>query len=157
MSLFDRWRARSDDARRTKGDPPPTVDQLLILTRQQGEINRNLRSQVDGLNAVNKELRTALAEKSEYIGQLALELAQVKADGICGDEAPTMIGCTSMHSVCVLRHGHASEWHEAEYGQPRWRKAKARVTAMPQLALDPTVDGDPGRPYTRDYDPEATP
>ena len=76
MSLRDRWRARTDDARRTKGDPPPTVDQLLALVKQQGEINRNLRSQVDGLNAVNKELRTALADKSDYIGQLALEIAE---------------------------------------------------------------------------------
>ena len=76
MRLFDRWRARTDDARRIKGDPPPTVGQLLILVKQQGEINRNLRSQVDGLTRVNKELRTALAEKTDYIGQLALEIAE---------------------------------------------------------------------------------
>lgn len=41
-------------------------------------------------------------------------------EGICGAEAATLVGCTSMHEVCTLRHGHASEWHETDGGM-RWK------------------------------------
>lgn len=115
MSIRDRWRARTDDARRIKGDPPPTYTQLLAEIRQTQaalalaeQLATNLRHQVDGLIAENARLRTALAEKSDYIGQLALELAEVTT---------------------------------------------AKTGLMPLLSLDP----DPGRPYTRDYDPEEKP
>lgn len=110
MSLRDRWRARTDDARRTKGDPPPTVGQLLILVKQQGEINRNLRSQVDALTDENKRLRAQVAEVAE------------DRDVV---------------------------WTLAD------RRGEQLQRRMPQL-LAPEEAGDPGRPYTRDYDPEAT-
>lgn len=79
------WASRTDAARRTKGDPPPTYAQLettvaaLTATlKTQGEIIRNLRSQVDGLIAENRELRTALAERTDDVGTLAAELAEAK-------------------------------------------------------------------------------
>lgn len=126
------WASRTDAARRTKGDPPPTYAQLettvaaLTATlKTQGEIIRSLRSQADGLIAENTKLRTVDAEKTEYVETLALELAQVKADGICGDAAPSWRGIGGDCSTpveCELRHGHASEWHQGYDGR-RWRKA----------------------------------
>lgn len=81
-----RWARRTDDARRTKGDPPPTyaqlqatVDTLTGLVRQQGEIVRNLRSQVDGLTRENVRLR------------LGVEAAESKPDGRELDPDPTRL------------------------------------------------------------------
>lgn len=34
MTFRDRWLRRTDDARRTKGDPPPTYAQLMADIRQ---------------------------------------------------------------------------------------------------------------------------
>lgn len=62
-----RWRRRTDDARRTKGDPPPTVDQLLVTVRQQGELVRYLGQQRAELLVENARLRD---ERAEYVGQL---------------------------------------------------------------------------------------
>jgi hypothetical protein len=40
-------------------------------------------------------------------------------EGICGDVSPT--NCDGMPmTVCVLRFGHGSEWHEGESGM-RWK------------------------------------
>lgn len=54
-----RWHRREDDARRMKGDPPPTYAQLLALAKQQGEIIRNLCHQRDELKAEVRALRAA--------------------------------------------------------------------------------------------------
>ena len=79
------WGPRTDDARRTKGDPPPTYAQLettvatlTVTLKTQGDIIRSLRSQVDGLIVENTKLRTVVAEKTEYVETLALELAQAR-------------------------------------------------------------------------------
>lgn len=99
-----RWARRTDDARRTKGDPPPTyaqlqatVDTLTGLVRQQGEIIRNLRSQVDGLTAENARLRawlpnaTVVATKPEQAAGLGVEAAESKPDGRELDPDPTRL------------------------------------------------------------------
>lgn len=40
-------------------------------------------------------------------------------EGICGDESPT--NCEGMpRTICHLRFGHASKWHEGESGM-RWK------------------------------------
>lgn len=92
MSLFDRWRTRTDDARRTKGDPPPTYDQLLAQVRETEAKARallepalKLRNERDQLaqenvwlRIENDRLRTLVAEKTEYVETLALELADAK-------------------------------------------------------------------------------
>ena len=87
MSLRDRWLRRADDARRTKGDPPPTYAQLMADIREikaalalAEQIAGNLRHQCDGLERENARLRLAGAEKTEYAEELALELA--KATGL---------------------------------------------------------------------------
>lgn len=58
-------------------------------------------------------------------------------EGICGAEAPTLVGCTSMHEVCSLRHGHASEWHEAD-GGVRWKPGRPRSWSLPVIPDDVT-------------------
>lgn len=85
MTFRDRWLRRSDDARRIKGDPPPTYAQLWADIREiraalalAEQIAGNLRHQCDGLERENARLRLAGAEKSEYAEELALELAQAK-------------------------------------------------------------------------------
>ena len=87
MTFRDRWLRRADDARRTKGDPPPTYAQLWAEIREikaalalAEQIAGNLRHQCDGLERENARLRLAGAEKSEYAEELALELA--KATGL---------------------------------------------------------------------------
>lgn len=86
------WRRRTDDARRIKGDPPPTyaqleatVDTLTVLTRQQGGIIRNLRSQVDSLMVENAQLRAAelgvvAAESKPGGGKLDREMPRLELD-----------------------------------------------------------------------------
>lgn len=142
-----RWRRRTDDARRFKGDPPPTVDSLIVTVRRQGELIRELRAEVD-------RLRIVVAEKTEYVEQLALELAEVRAGGICGDEAPTRIGCTTMRPTCKLLHGHASEWHQADTGE-RWRP-RVVVDTFTFEAEATALDPDPTRPYIPSYDEEKS-
>lgn len=62
-----KWLRRTDDARRMKGDPPPTVEQLLVQTKQQGDIIRSLRHQCDGLIAENAQLRGSIPTDSDVI------------------------------------------------------------------------------------------
>lgn len=66
----------------------------------------------------------------------ALEAA-LDREGICGDEAPNLfVNCAeTMHAVCELRHGHASEWHEDGTGK-RWRLTRGRSV---EKALDDAV------------------
>lgn len=59
-----RWRRRTDDARRMKGDPPPTYAQLVAEIRltqaalaKAEEVAANLRHQCDGLIRENARLR----------------------------------------------------------------------------------------------------
>ena len=105
MSLRDRWRARTDDARRTKGDPPPTYAQLLAQVRAAQETAAdlmqqaaNLRVQSDHLIAENARLRTVVAEKTEYVEQLALELAEAN------DPKPTL----REERIAILREPEAT-------------------------------------------------
>jgi hypothetical protein len=110
-----RWARRTDDARRTKGDPPPTYAQLQAtvanltgLVRQQGEIVRNLRSQVDGLMVENAGLRAVLephpktspesqqlltkyGPKVVWPIELGVEAAESKPDGRELDPDPTRL------------------------------------------------------------------
>jgi hypothetical protein len=57
-------------------------------------------------------------------------LAALNRDGICGDEAADLfVNCArTMPSICELRHGHASEWHEDGMGK-RWRHARGSAEA----------------------------
>lgn len=52
-----KWLRRTDQARRTKGEPPPTTEQLTATIKRQGEIIRKRRHQCDGLITENAELR----------------------------------------------------------------------------------------------------
>jgi hypothetical protein len=59
-----RWLRRTDDARRMKGDPPPTYAQL--------------EARVRALAVENARLRTVVAEKTQYVEHLALDLAEAR-------------------------------------------------------------------------------
>lgn len=52
-----KWRRRTDDARRIKGDPPPTYAQLMAAIAEAEEAAVNLRHQCDGLIRDNDGLR----------------------------------------------------------------------------------------------------
>lgn len=136
MSFRDRWRARTDDARRTKGDPPPTYAQLLAQVRAAQEMAAdlmqqaaNLRVQSDHLIAENARLRTVVAEKTEYVEQLALELAEATARA----KIPFTYGNTDIVKLDPTRH----------YASGPGRLCSCGKTHSP---LDP----DPTRPYIRE-------
>jgi len=87
MRLTDRWRQRTDHARRTKGDPPPTYAQLEERLRAQQvdyddlvDVAVNLRKQCDGLIIENARLRVLVGEKTEYVEELAADLAKAQSD-----------------------------------------------------------------------------
>jgi hypothetical protein len=106
------------------------VDTLTGLVRQQGEIVRNLRSQVDGLTRENARLR------------------QHAGNGICGDQSPWVEGIGPPRlEICVLGYGHAGQWHEAQSGQ-RWKhRSGLGVEAAESKPDGRELDPDPTRLY----------
>ncbi len=131
MRFTDRWRQRTDDPRRTKGEPALTYEQLLaqveaLEAKAQSLVEPavNLRKQCDNLIVENARLRVLVGEKTEYAEELAADLGRARSHGICGEEAPTLIG-SATGATCLLRHGHASEWHQGE-GEHRWKKGDGR-------------------------------
>lgn len=88
-----RWGRRTDDARRMKGDPPPTYQQLLDGRQvMQAAVNRaeemalNLRHQCDGLirendglRAHNRALREANLRLLNDANQMRQRLPQLTA------------------------------------------------------------------------------
>lgn len=172
-----KWLRRTDNARRTKGDPPPTYAQLEAKVARLEEQKALLVEECNNLDTRNIHLRDenrALRESNLRLtndaDQLRKRLPRIErlaAEGICGSKAaPSPFSPDDPTEVCVLPYGHASDWHEAEGGM-RW--TYQLTTSAPDLpvphamvttddfstnlaAMNP--DPDPTRPYIPTYEEE---
>jgi len=121
------------------------IDEKSVAVHESEQAALNLRKQCDNLIVENARLRQLVAEKTEYAEDLARDLGLARSHGICGVDAPTRIGCTSMRPVCALRLGHASLWHEGDDGS-RWKKGTARVVSRIKAVPSLRIEQDDPRP-----------
>ncbi len=113
------------------GNTPQLVDKVRDLRVVHEEVHRVLaevceaRPELTTLRLVGvavHRIREGVAQASELRARVA-ELEARMPEGICGDECPVAVILPASNmppTVCVLTHGHASEWHEDERRQ-RWR------------------------------------
>jgi hypothetical protein len=140
-----RWLRRTDDARRTKGDPPASYAQLEERLREQRgdyddlvDVVTSLRKQCDNLIVANARLRTVVAEKTEYAEQLAAELAKAKRP----ERLDAAFGRTPIQFWICEIDGHT---------KVEWRGNVAHCTECGRSSAD-EVDEDVTRPYTEAYE-----
>lgn len=85
-----------------------------------------------------RDLPAGLAEVAVHVAAPIIERA-MRREGICGDQAPTMIRTeegdeSGAGVICELTHGHKSEWHEApSIPDPllppmRWRNSSVTIS-----------------------------
>lgn len=83
------WQARTDYARRIKGDPPPTVDELLAMVKQQGEAIRYLQQRARV--ASSRTPTVVLPQLTPLAVDEAVTRPYIPAYGVPATEDPTVL------------------------------------------------------------------
>lgn len=127
LQLAERWGSAEAEAAHLAQELHTAMAERDIARGERDEARLDVagtEGERDAADDTLKLIREAFGLGEEGWVPLALREIKRLREGICGDISPTLGGSTTPGVPCVLSFGHASGWHEAEGGRPKWTKAE---------------------------------